>query len=278
MKRVVTWIRENVTDNDLYARQITFSLQGNDSFKTFAGGLLSFMIVLGMTVITIMLSVVLFKHGDTNKSTKNVIKDSFDNTDHHYIAREGDFAVAKGYISYPSGEIGTNLLADETYFTVRFDNIEYTRSNGEYSINSRIVEMDYCNDTFPFSGDEIYQRKGMDSYLCPQNNDYYLQGDFNSEVFSDVEILIYKCVNSTENNNHCKSDAEITNKVSTGYLDIAIVNSYFDFDDYQNPIKRYVGATELMFMSESFTQHFEGLIQRNTVLDSDNLFYKGSFK
>lgn len=138
--------------------------------------------------------------------------------------------------------------------------------------------MDYCNDTFPFSGDEIYQRKGMDSYLCPQNNDYYLQGDFNSEVFSDVEILIYKCVNSTENNNHCKSDAEISNKVSTGYLDIAIVNSYFDFDDYQNPIKRYVGATELMFMSESFTQHFEGLIQRNTVLDSDNLFYKGSFK
>ena len=118
----------------------------------------------------------------------------------------------------------------------------------------------------------------ISSYLCPIHNDYFLQGDFNSEVFRDVEILIFKCVNSTQNNNHCKTQQQISDAVNNGYLDIALINSYFDFDDYENPIKTYLGSTELMFMSEDLTQQFEALIQHNTVLDSDNLFFKGTFK
>ena len=208
----------------------------------------------------------------------NVIRDFQDDTTKHYIAKNGDFDIAIGYISYPSGEIGANYLADPTYFTINFDNTEYKRMPGEYNITNRYIQLDYCNDTFPMSQEEFYKRKGMNRYLCPVHKDYFLQGDFNSKVFSDVEVLVFKCVNSTTNNNHWKSEEDIANVINNGYLDIALVHSYFDFDDYQNPIKRYVGATELMFMSEDFTQQFKTLIQYNTVLDSNNLFYKGSFK
>ena len=209
---------------------------------------------------------------------KNVIKDLLDDTEKHYIAKENYFAVAIAYISYPSGQIGSNFLADQTYFTISFNNLNYTRSNGEYYIQNMPVELAYCNDTFPFSNSEFYQRKSMSSYLCPINNEYYIQGDFNSKEFVDVEIIIHKWVNSSENNNHCKSQDEISKAVNGGYIDIALVNTYFDFDDYKNPIKRYVGASEIMFMSENYTHHFEGFIQQNTVLDSNNLFYTSSYK
>ena len=208
----------------------------------------------------------------------NVIRDFHNDTTKHYVARNGDFDIALALIQYPSGEIGDNLLADPTYFTVFFDNPEYRRTAGNYTITHRPIQTAYCNDTFSYNEAEFYELKKMSKYLCPIHKDYFLQGDFNSEVFSDVEVLIYKCVNSTLNNNHWKTPQQISDAVNYGYLDIALVHSYFDFDDYENPIKRYVGATELMFMNEDYTQQFKTLIQYNTVLDSDNRFYKGSFK
>lgn len=70
MKAAFNWVRENVINYDLYGKQITFSFQGKSSFKTFAGGFLSLMIVVFMIIVTIILSIVLLKYGDTNKSTK----------------------------------------------------------------------------------------------------------------------------------------------------------------------------------------------------------------
>ena len=70
MKTIFNWIRDSVISNDLYGKQITFSFQGKSSFKTFAGGFLSLIIVVFMLIVTIILSIVLFNYGDTNKSTK----------------------------------------------------------------------------------------------------------------------------------------------------------------------------------------------------------------
>ena len=73
----------------------------------------------------------------------NVVKDFLDDTERHYVAKDENFAFAIGYVGYPSGEIGTNLLADETYFTINFDNTKYTRSPGLYTIENNLIELTY---------------------------------------------------------------------------------------------------------------------------------------
>ncbi len=38
----------------------------------------------------------------------------------------------------------------------------------------------------------------------------------------------------------CASDAEITTYFDSKTFSIAFVNSYFDFEDYESPVKRYI--------------------------------------
>ena len=53
-------------------------------------------------------------------NTKDVLKETLDDPQRHYIAKAGYFAIALGFIEYPSGTSVTNYLADETYFSVNF--------------------------------------------------------------------------------------------------------------------------------------------------------------
>ena len=118
----------------------------------------------------------------------------------------------------------------------------------------------------------------MDRYLCPVSSDYFLQGDFNSEVFYDIEIYVTKCSNITQNNTIWKDEEEIDRVINSGYIDIALLNTFFDFDDYEDPIKTYLSANEILLLHTDMTNQFKGFVQHNTVLKSDNLFYGGAFK
>ena len=212
-------------------------------------------------------------------NTKDVLKETLDDPQRHYIAKAGYFAIALGFIEYPSGTSVTNYLADETYFSVNFFNVEYVRNSGNYTINRHPIEMAHCNDAnFPLKNDKLYNRKRMDRYLCPVSSDYFLQGDFNSEVFYDIEIYVTKCSNITQNNTIWKDEEEIDRVINSGYIDIALLNTFFDFDDYEDPIKTYLSANEILLLHTDMTNQFKGFVQHNTVLKSDNLFYGGAFK
>ena len=119
----------------------------------------------------------------------------------------------------------------------------------------------------------------MTNYLCPIRNDYILQGDFNSKEFHGIRLEIAKCQNSTENGNHCKTEEQIETVVHSGYIDISLVNSYFDFDDYETPIKRYLSSTNNMFLTnDNNTQWFEAFLKQNEALTSDGRIYGESFE
>ena len=49
-----------------------------------------------------------------------------------------------------------------------------------------------------------------------------LAGEYKYERMTYIRIRIYPCVNSTENNNSCKSQEEIDNYMSSGYFSIIL--------------------------------------------------------
>ena len=70
-----------------------------------------------------------------------------------------------------------------------------------------------------------------------------------------------KWANTTENGNHWQTEQDIDDKVKGGYIDMALVNTYFDFDDYDNPIKTYLTSLENLFMTnDGKTRWFEAFI------------------
>lgn len=84
---------------------------------------------------------------------------------------------------------------------------------------------------------------------CLKKKDYELQGDYYSENFKYLEIRLFKCRNATTKH-ECK-DSDVINKFFEDlYFSVAFVNSYFDFTDYDDPIKYFIDDS-LFFQMES---------------------------
>ena len=76
----------------------------------------------------------------------------------------------------------------------------------------------------------------------------------------------------------CKSDAEIDQVMNSTYLNVAMISAYFDFDDYDQPIKKYLTDLDGMTLSSSVPSFLEINVQQNEALLSDNLIFPGSYE
>lgn len=75
--------------------------------------------------------------------------------------------------------------------------------------------------------------------MCFKDQNYSLQGDFYSKHFRYIELRLYKCANSSTNDG-CASNEEISDYFKVRKFSVAFVNSYFDFNDYESPIKTFI--------------------------------------
>jgi hypothetical protein len=69
--------------------------------------------------------------------------------------------------------------------------------------------------------------------MCIKDRDNFtMQGDYYSEKFRYIEIKMYRC-DQNSSKVKCKSDAEIDEFFKDTTLSIPIMNSYFDYGDFQ---------------------------------------------
>ncbi len=76
---------------------------------------------------------------------------------------------------------------------------------------------------------------------------YSLKGDWYSTNFTYLEIRLNKCNSKVQK---CKSDAEINEFFDPSIFSFAFINSFFDFTDYNKPIKKFIDDS-LFFPVES---------------------------
>ena len=63
-----------------------------------------------------------------------------------------------------------------------------------------------------------------------------LAGEYKYERMTYIRIRIYPCVNSTENNNSCKSQEEIDNYMSSGYFSIILKDFGLNPSNFSFPV------------------------------------------
>ena len=208
----------------------------------------------------------------------NVVKDIMDDTTQHFIGK-GTFAFALGYVNSIDNSVTSPILLNESYFRVSFDLVKYTKRNNSASVVPMSVPVGLCQkENYKLISQELYDRKNMSYYVCPQNTDYYLMGDMNSEEFTAMQIYIHKW-NTSAPNNTWADESEIDRVIRDGYIDIALLNAYFDFDEYEDPIKTYLSTTENLFLTNDGTARwFEAMIQENEAHTSDGRLYNEPFK
>ena len=101
--------------------------------------------------------------------------------------------------------------------------------------------------------------------------DFKVQGNTYSDAeFKYFQVAILKCDSSVST---WQSDADIDAEITNVSIDMAVVNTYFDFDDYENPIKTYLDDRFLFDLLPGYSYISDVFLQNNQAELQDGFFY-----
>lgn len=109
--------------------------------------------------------------------------------------------------------------------------------------------IDYDFELKKCTRDRFFSEKGAaeiiklyDDYYCPQNFSFSVTGNFVSNTKKSLYISVRKCDQTYLNKYYpgqmCKNDTEIAKALENLQVNLPIMTSYFDEEEYlENPIK-----------------------------------------
>ena len=213
--------------------------------------------------ITIILTITIFQRDNTSTNVNSTIKDITNDQNKHYFTENGGtyFAIK---LQGPTPE----KLLDSSYFTFQLLQNSYIKQNNSqgFSFSSTPIEYEYCRDKFPHVDKATYDKAGLAEYICPKNSNFFVRANFNSDNFEVIQVNVLKWSSSS-----CKSDDEINKVLNTHTLQLAILSSYIDFDDYKTPLHYYLQDLNFLGLIPTLSLKTQYKIRLNTAEFSDSL-------
>ena len=114
----------------------------------------------------------------------------------------------------------------------------------------------------------VYDRVGLATYIWPKNTDFFIRANLNSDNYEIVQINVAKCTGS-----NWKSSSEIEAVISTHSIDLALISSYFDFDDYDNPIHYYLQDMNVFSLLPTLGLKAQYQVRRNVATKNDDIIF-----
>ena len=210
--------------------------------------------------------IALTERSETRKS-KNTIVNDLTKSPPVYKINQENFGL--GHLVR---ENSSDPFHDESYFNIRYYQVTVTlQDSGIIDYNRTEYNHDFCGDNYPFTDVEFAVSSGLKySVRCPETQSYEISGAGTSKVNKYIEIKISKCSNSTSSVT-CKTSDEINTALSNSDFSLAIENRYFDFDDYDTPVKSYLVGSENYKILKSLQKHITLYLRRNEYALNDDL-------
>ena len=156
-----------------------------------------------------------------------------------------------------------------TLVLVCFKQITFKDNNSlGYSVRTTEIEYEIWGDRYPYSQKEIYDRIGLSTFICPKGADFFVRSNVNSDNFQAIQISISRWSIS-----NWKSSSEIQTILKTHYVNLAILSSYFDVNDYESPIHHYLQDKNIFYFTTYVSQRIEYKIKQNQLFLSDSIWF-----
>ena len=138
--KAVKWVAQQVTRYDIYAKTITFTYNGKDTYNTFIGGITTLSIMSVMLVYGINLFLIMINRKGTNSSINTTINDlnndqevlNLGNTTFEFGINFG-YNVNGEYISFQQNDSYFTLYIAQKYEEVNGSETVETTNAIEYS-------------------------------------------------------------------------------------------------------------------------------------------------
>ena len=83
-----------------------------------------------------------------------------------------------------------------------------------------------------------FEKQNLNGTYCLPDITLKIEGFWNEDTISYIYVDLNKCVNSSMNNNSCRTSEEINNFIELAYIDIYLENSYLDLTNFSEPFKQ----------------------------------------
>jgi hypothetical protein len=219
-----------LSDFDIFANRLGLFYNKKERIGSYFGISLSIIYIVSSLALFVYYTIITIKRkilyvSDSVIYTHDIPYIDLNNSDLFYLA----FGVKNKEWRFADEEIYT-AKAFYFYNTKNSDGYFFTQEKKELKIEKCKVEKFWNNYQHYFAGQEF-----KNSY-CIDKFDFALTGGLMYENYSYISIQIYPCVNTTENNNHCKSKDLIDNALRGGYFYILLKDIGLNPSNYTFPI------------------------------------------
>lgn len=128
---------------------------------------------------------------------------------------------------------------DETYYTVKFTTmIKVNQSKGP----SEYIKTERCRPEYFVGREDQMTGIPIENYYCmsPDINNVTFKGTQTSPDSKYIKFGVHMCINSTENNNFCKTPEEINEKLAGSSFNLFFYNYKFNLKNYTKPDELFV--------------------------------------
>ena len=217
---------------DIYSKRASFFYNNQEKIGSFFSCFL--------TIIYILVSLSLFFYYLTKVIKRTEMK-VYDTTIYNQEMPRLKIDSSDLYFAFGlENSIHSKRYIDETiyYPKILFIN-QIKEDEGFKTIEEKELAFERCKEeNFGINYQSLFLKGELNSSYCLKDFNYNLNfvGGYKYEQMSYIQIKIFPCKNTSENNNHCKSQETIDYYLSSGYFSILLKNFGLNPSNYFSPI------------------------------------------
>ena len=216
---------------DMYSKRTSFFFNNQEKITSNFGFFL--------TLVYIVASIVLFIYQIIIAIRRNELK-VYDSTIHAQEMPSITVNSDQFYFAFGLEDPTTsNRFIDNSIYIPKIVYIDKVKINDEFkTAEQRTLEYEKCDvRKFGHNYQHLFIKDELNNSYCLKDTDFNITfaGGYKYERMTYIRIRIYPCVNTTENNNSCKSQEEIDHYMSSGYFSIILKDFGLNPSNYSFP-------------------------------------------
>ena len=215
---------------DIFGSKAYFSINGHKSYQTVFGSIMTIISYITIFIFFIIFSKEIIYHRNPNIITSDLI----DSTPIHFMfTDEFIWTFSLQFSNFSS-------FIDETVYNVdAYIAISNLIENGKVKEDRIYLNLVKCSNYSFSSIPDYFNGLNINNLYCVNLTGITLRGDFMQDKWTTIKFEFNKCVNSTKNNNSCRSPEEITEILNGGYMGIFATDYQINPNDYKQPAQIY---------------------------------------
>ena len=219
----------NLVNYDIYSKRIGFYFNKSEKIGSYYG--------LFLTILYIITSLILFFILLLRSIQKKEMKVT-DSTAFSIETPNIDVNPTSIYFAFGLEDpMTSNRFVDETIYFPKIIYFDREKVKGEFqTVNRKEMDFEICKEeAFGPNYQSLFLKGELSNSYCLKDYNLTLSGGYKYNRMSYFRIRLYPCVNTTENNYHCKPPDIIDNYFKGGYFSILTKDIGLNPSNYSFP-------------------------------------------